>query len=1347
MLAILPIGAQAADVSLRMRGVEPVAPGDTIEVDIGIAAGAQPLTSASVFLHVDPSQLQIVPTLENRPFVRGTDWPATVYENTYDSASGQLSYVAVGGLASGGERSVGTGTFTLATVRFRVPTYPREGIVSVALDAAGQRQPVYTLASAPGVEQRFQMGQQDLQINVVRAGFTSLPDRVEGAGQPWQFDLADYYVGDVTAIVDWGSQSDGAMTIAREGSVVTVTSWEDGRIDYWATHRDGVRYAGSFRVEIEQTPAAVLPGGTLDLVEDEGPYRFALGDFFATNRGPGVLGVEGGDFVEARIEGDQLVVWSLPDAAGLTNLIVSFCSPSASCQTSEWLVSVAPRNDSPRLAESDPLEVAVGQRYVLPLTSVIADVDDELETVLIEEYITEYARLFRDGNWLVVEGRSEGAGELLLRAVDPQGGSSERLWPVRVVALSEGPQWTARPEIELALDRAVAVELSTYVVDVDTPVDRLSWSLRGDGIEVAWDTEAADIAWLRAESPGTAILYVEVADPEGNVAVETWTFQVQEPAEQLPPVTAPSNEVQTAEGAGERPSPAESAEIEPQEVEDGSVESAGANDLPVDTEPAWTLIAGDSVEIEAGSEWSYDLTELVEGVAAAQLEWEIRVGAGLAQRWGLLQVTLYADSTFAGQTEVELVATDASGYQRRAYWSVEVLPGPESIRWTDIPDAALAAGDSLSIELSTRVDRSVEWSVRGGEGLVVEWVDGGVLLWGETGFSGRSVLIFTAVDAWGNTATDIVRIDVLSALEEEADEVSPTPETSASADDAVDDALEWSLASWQDITLYRGEVDTTRSLDALVQGIDPSTVEWSLRGGVFVTAELDAARRIHLDGKNAQVGREVFRLVAQRGGQLREQTLGVQVRVRPLVLFVPEGEVEMSPDGYDLRQLLGQPVDAIAWQATAAAGEVRVEGYRLYVDAPAGLYEIAVDAQGSSGQHAAVVLQVRVPDVPAVESEAVDDEELVEVVPEVEVEPVPPQWQMPVRIEVESGAGGRWPLRVVPGDSPIEELELSLVASDGAARIEAGHLVLEKVDQTQVVILYARDAHGLVAEVRVEIVAVDRRPPLLALHPEVLEEGIVRWVLHADEGLASVLLMLDDQPLAPLDSGAQERVWQHALTDAQPRYLRAVAVDRAGNRADIQRVFTAASVGRGMALDSPDGALRILGTEQALPLLVYEQDGAYRIECAAEVTLELALVASTPNRVLHYAQGGAAQSLRTRQVNGRLRSRVSGSGWLTVTEGFAESTLEAGPRFFPNPFNATLTIGVDMPTAGWLQIEIFDLLGRRVRQLIAQERGAGPWHIAWDGRDEKLRAVASGPYFIAVRAADQRYRGRVMLLR
>jgi hypothetical protein len=71
---------------------------------------------------------------------------------------------------------------------------------------------------------------------------------------------------------------------------------------------------------------------------------------------------------------------------------------------------------------------------------------------------------------------------------------------------------------------------------------------------------------------------------------------------------------------------------------------------------------------------------------------------------------------------------------------------------------------------------------------------------------------------------------------------------------------------------------------------------------------------------------------------------------------------------------------------------------------------------------------------------------------------------------------------------------------------------------------------------------------------------------------------------------------------------------------------------------------------------------------------------------------------------------------------------------YPNPFNSSTTIPFALPASGDVRLEIYDILGQRIRTLAAQEMPAGLHHVAWDGRDAGGRQVAGGLFFFRLEA-------------
>jgi hypothetical protein len=66
---------------------------------------------------------------------------------------------------------------------------------------------------------------------------------------------------------------------------------------------------------------------------------------------------------------------------------------------------------------------------------------------------------------------------------------------------------------------------------------------------------------------------------------------------------------------------------------------------------------------------------------------------------------------------------------------------------------------------------------------------------------------------------------------------------------------------------------------------------------------------------------------------------------------------------------------------------------------------------------------------------------------------------------------------------------------------------------------------------------------------------------------------------------------------------------------------------------------------------------------------------------------------------------------------------------YPNPFNPGTDIGYELRVRAEVKIDIFNVLGQRVKSLLSESQPAGEYSVHWDGKDEVGREAASGIYF------------------
>jgi len=82
---------------------------------------------------------------------------------------------------------------------------------------------------------------------------------------------------------------------------------------------------------------------------------------------------------------------------------------------------------------------------------------------------------------------------------------------------------------------------------------------------------------------------------------------------------------------------------------------------------------------------------------------------------------------------------------------------------------------------------------------------------------------------------------------------------------------------------------------------------------------------------------------------------------------------------------------------------------------------------------------------------------------------------------------------------------------------------------------------------------------------------------------------------------------------------------------------------------------------------------------------------------------------------------------------------------YPNPFNPSTNIEFTLPAASAVTLEVFNIMGQRVRALINEPLQAGVHQVVWDGCGDDGQRVASGVYFYRIQA-DQFASAKKMVL-
>jgi hypothetical protein len=84
---------------------------------------------------------------------------------------------------------------------------------------------------------------------------------------------------------------------------------------------------------------------------------------------------------------------------------------------------------------------------------------------------------------------------------------------------------------------------------------------------------------------------------------------------------------------------------------------------------------------------------------------------------------------------------------------------------------------------------------------------------------------------------------------------------------------------------------------------------------------------------------------------------------------------------------------------------------------------------------------------------------------------------------------------------------------------------------------------------------------------------------------------------------------------------------------------------------------------------------------------------------------------------------------------------------YPNPFNPVTNFQFTLSKSGHVKIDIFNIVGQRVRTLVDKDMKPGVYVADWDGKDENGNSVSSGIYFYRMQAGEFSNMKKMVLLK
>jgi len=128
-------------------------------------------------------------------------------------------------------------------------------------------------------------------------------------------------------------------------------------------------------------------------------------------------------------------------------------------------------------------------------------------------------------------------------------------------------------------------------------------------------------------------------------------------------------------------------------------------------------------------------------------------------------------------------------------------------------------------------------------------------------------------------------------------------------------------------------------------------------------------------------------------------------------------------------------------------------------------------------------------------------------------------------------------------------------------------------------------------------------------------------------------------------------------------------------------------------------------------------------------------------------------------------STVSGATWYVDDVVFTKAnTFEDGPvgieqievivpalyelsNAYPNPFNPTTSVEFKLPVSNTVKIEVFNIVGQKVRTLISGHKTAGTYQLTWDAKNDLGHKVSTGMYFFRMQASHFVATKKVVLMK
>ncbi len=106
-----------------------------------------------------------------------------------------------------------------------------------------------------------------------------------------------------------------------------------------------------------------------------------------------------------------------------------------------------------------------------------------------------------------------------------------------------------------------------------------------------------------------------------------------------------------------------------------------------------------------------------------------------------------------------------------------------------------------------------------------------------------------------------------------------------------------------------------------------------------------------------------------------------------------------------------------------------------------------------------------------------------------------------------------------------------------------------------------------------------------------------------------------------------------------------------------------------------------------------------------------------------------------------------GIGIVTGISDLLAGNSQTSVNSYPNPFNASTTISFTLTENSFVQVAIYDAMGKMVRNLGGENLSAGEHAITWDATNDDGMHVEKGFYFYTIQMDEQLQSGTLIYIK